>query len=205
MHKLALGTILLIILDIALCFYLKDIVLSKRTFEFSNDNKPLIYQKKDIVLNDIDDFIFEDYFDLLSFNDSSYSYKFTDSDVAIILKANNVQLQYPYSLIEAQIIEKEVIKYETIYLENSSNNNQNTDESSDYIEIQDSKIHYSQDHYSFNRGTDISTIISTISSDISCYDNVVVDYANLNPYETGTYDVYFYSSGDSVTKTIVII
>lgn len=206
MNRYFITTLLLIILNVSLCLYLRDLLLAKKTYEFINDHYPLIYQKKDIVLNDIEDFVFDDYFTILDFNDSSYTYRFLDDELLIKIKDNNLEFKFPYSIIEPQIIEKEVIKYETIYVENNSNNNQ-TAPNNDVIieEVNDTKIYYLQSHYSFNVGTDISTIISIISSDITCYDNVTVDYAYLNPYEVGVYSVYFYSSSDKVIKTIEIV
>ena len=211
MKKLLISTLLLSILDISLIYYLKDIELSKKTFEFNNIDDIFIIQRKDILLNNTDDFILEDYFTFLSFDEVSYIYTFDENIINIKVKDTDNIYKYDYELIEPKVIEKEVIKYETVYVENQVEDiqdnviNNNTSNEVIQEEIIDNKIHYNQSYYSFSCGTDISTIIQEISSDIECYDNVTVSYASLNPYICGVYEVYFYSSADNITKTIEII
>lgn len=211
MKKLLISTLLLCGLDISLIYYLKDIELSKKTFEFNNLDDVFIIQRKDILLNNIDDFILEDYFTFLSFDEVSYIYTFDENIINIKVKDTNNIYKYNYELIEPKIIEKEVIKYETIYVENQVEDiqdsvvNNNISNNNIQEETIDNKIHYSQSYYSFSCGTDISTIIQEISTDIECYDNVTVSYASLNPYICGVYEVYFYASEDSITKTVEIV
>lgn len=192
MKKYILIIIICLFSDIYLYKYYIKIENEKKVYEYKNNDIPLLYQKKDVVLNKIDDFVFEDYFKILSFNDESYNYKFEDDVLKINIKNIDDTYEFKYELIKPKIIEKTVYKTVTEYIDGNSN-----DSSFEYFQ-NDTKL--INDYFSFPLGTDLGTIISTIGSQaIESDESVTCDYSSLNPYEIGSYSVNLYTNSEIYT------
>ena len=123
------------------------------------------------------------------------------------------------------ILEKEVIKeivYEKVYINqtpkekyeniqsnkeskpqvslNDNNTNVHTDASYDSISF----VLYNK-NLSFDRDTDLGTIISSICASFSASENISLDYTQLNPSVPGSYNVFLYSaSGKTECITVNI-
>lgn len=194
MFKKIILVIILTILDILAYIYLDNSILNLKSYEYKYSNKPLIYLNKKIELYDINDFVFEDYFEVLDFNNNSYKYYIDSDNKQIIIKLKDYDdvYYYNYEIIEPEIV-TEYIR-ETIYVDNN-----------EYSDYEDNHIYYSCDYYEFELGTDISCIIQTVQDDIESYTNVTCDYSCLNPYILGTYDIYFYNDFEKVIKKVKII
>ena len=146
MKKLLFFLSFIILTDLFSFIYLKQLMEKRTAFSFESHTKPLIYQKRDIVLKDVDDFVFEDYFSVLSAGSITISYK-TDGN-------RN---------------ENGTVSYET---------------EADYFYLKNQSL-------SFEKGTDISVIIREITDSVDTNQDVSVDYSQLNPNQTGTYQVFF--------------
>ena len=192
MKKYILIIIICLFSDIYLYKYYIKIENEKKVYEYKNNDLPLLYQKKDIILNNIEDFVFDDYFKILSFNDESYNYKFEDDVLKINIKNIDDTYEFKYELTKPKIIEKTVYKTVTEYIDGNSN-----DSSFEYFQ-NDTKL--INDYFSFPLGTDLGTIISTIGSQaIESDESVTCDYSSLNPYEIGLYSVNLYTNSEIYT------
>ncbi|MBR4470578.1 MAG: hypothetical protein IKS54_04610 [Erysipelotrichaceae bacterium] len=69
MKKLLFMILILLITDLISFSYLRTLYLNRLDYHFEPHSKIFLCQKKDIILEEIDDFIFEEYFDVLSIRD----------------------------------------------------------------------------------------------------------------------------------------
>ena len=194
MKKYVITILLLTSVNIFLSFYLQNIVINQDSFEYVYKEKPIIYQKKDIELNNIEEFKFEEYFEILNFNENSYSYNFKDDYLSVKLKDINEEFVYDYVIIEPEVIE--TIKYQTIteyvYPEYVY------DQGACYIEADTYEL-------SFESGTDIANIIHELGDIVYSSDYVTCDYSSINPNSVGTYKAYFYSDCGNIEILVKII
>ncbi|MDO4197404.1 MAG: hypothetical protein Q4D13_00275 [Erysipelotrichaceae bacterium] len=201
--------IILIILNIIgfnYLFYLND---NLQSFEVVIHDIPVLINKKEISLYSTDDFVFEEYFEVIGNDRYSYDYSFDEDNINLYIYSDDFRQSYayPYLILEVPIV-TEVI-YETVYIETSSS--QIINESPPISSFSEPSVSLPEVHIpennkpaessftvtnsslSYPLNTDMGTILSGISSSFvsDCY--VSVDYAELNPSVPGTNNVYLYS------------
>ena len=212
--KKTIPLIIILLIFIFLSYrYLKVSIDDKKTFIFRNDSKPLIYQKKELELEDPELFEFKDYFTILSNNEYQYKYAFDKEN--IIVSMNNEKFLFPYRIKEKEkeIVTEYVIK--EVYINTTSHNEINNTETvssthstegidqsyeyeAEYLNMQNSVL-------SFEKGTDISMIINAIQASIDTNIRISLDYSCLNPNDEGEYPVYIYSELGNEEMIIKII
>ncbi|MBQ3295121.1 MAG: hypothetical protein IJH00_01360 [Erysipelotrichaceae bacterium] len=212
--KKTIPLIIILLIFIFLSYrYLKVSIDDKKTFIFRNDSKPLIYQKKELELEDPELFEFKDYFTILSNNEYQYKYAFDKEN--IIVSLNNEKFLFPYRIKEKEkeIVTEYVIK--EVYINTTSHNEINNTETvssthstegidqsyeyeAEYLNMQNSVL-------SFEKGTDISMIINAIQASIDTNIRISLDYSCLNPNDEGEYPVYIYSELGNEEMIIKII
>ena len=196
---------IVIILLIACIFYshayLKKCIISKKAFAFVSDSAALLLKKKDIVLNDKEDFVFDDYFEILAFHQEPYQYQITADEVLVFF--DQKKYEYPYRIREKEVIEIEVpvyqIVYRDIYHETENPSKPQTATAVSVKDEKETKLSVSEEHYlhlhSSSRSYPVNTNIDRIISDLySSFDSnvaVMIDFSHLNSSACGSYPVYF--------------
>ena len=190
MKKLLFFLSFIILTDLFSFIYLKQLMDKRTAFSFESHTKPLIYQKRDIVLKDVDDFVFEDYFSVLSAGSITISYK-TDGD-QIKVFMDEEEYEFPYEIIPPEVItvEKIVYKEKEVIKETVTEGNRNENGTVSY-ETEADYFYLKNQSLSFEKGTDISVIIREITDSVDTNQDVSVDYSQLNPNQTGTDQVFF--------------
>ena len=202
MRKLLFLLLFLIFLNILSYNYLKTTINNQKEYTFHINEQSFIIQKKDLIIEDTNDFIFDEYFSILSLSKPSYNYFFDDNNINITL--NNKNYTYPYSIKKKEIIEVEVEKINTqhvpVYVPQPINNTTNYSHVSNtpYFTVNNS-------YYSFSQGTDLSHIINAIRNAVDSPQEITLDFSLLNPNESGRYPVYFYTDSNSAEITVEII
>lgn len=202
---LSLLIIFLFAINFYLFNYLQHFLISRKAYDISFTDKPLIYQKKELLLDDSDSFDFNYYFDVLSINDYSFSYYFKDEKLYIKINNGSVyEYVFDYLIKPVPVIEKEIIK--EIYV----NRNEPISEIPKEIKQENkpltrNNITINNNHFSFKQYTDISNIIAAISSNIVSNESITIDYSSLNPNVPGIYTVYIISSENTYSLTIEIM
>ena len=195
---------LLIIINITLFLYLKKTIAEQYSMNIKIKPNSLIYQFKEILIEDTDSFELKDYIGFVDQN-SSCSHYFDDEK--LIVKYGGKTYSFDYEIKEPEVIEKVVIKEVIVEKEVHSqikpadNHHEETisyDEEEDYFYLTKSSD-------SFSCGTDISTIISTIQQYLVTNKRVTVDYSDLNPYQSGNYIVRFISDSQELEFSVEII
>lgn len=134
MRKLIILFFILLLIDISLFKYLDNLFKSLTEYQYLYRYKPLIYQNKDILLNDIDDFQIDDYFTILDFNDNVVDYSFDDNNTVNINFINyQYIICYDYSIIEPKYITKTEYITEKVYVQDN------------YLDFKDEHIYYQND------------------------------------------------------------
>lgn len=179
--------------------YLQDCLERRKAFAFVSTSDGLLLKKKEILLNERDEFIFDDYFEILSFSETSYAYEMNDETLTV--EMNGKRYDYPYRIREKEVIEVEVPVYQTIYLPmETSAPLSATDHSSDMnyaetpIQQQTSSepyLHLLTSSKSYPLNTDIDKIISDLYSSFDSNTSVMIDYSHLNSSVSGSYPIYF--------------
>ena len=189
MKRLILMIILLMISIIFSMYYLLESRNQKTAFTYCFLETPMIYQKKEIMIEDIRQFVFEEYFCILSENTCDTDYEFEED--RILIRINGKEFRYPYQIREPEVITVEKIIYkEKIKTERIVSEEENDDrfvyyeEESDYFRFRESSI-------SFEKGTDISEIIGKLKECADTNQDISIDYSSLNPNQNGIYTVYF--------------
>lgn len=179
--------------------YLSDLLDHRLTLKIAVGNKPIIFQKKAIEFYDLNEFAFDDYFTICSFNDVSYLYHFNDSSIIIDLNGNHYT--FPYQIREKEVIEVEKVIYKEVYV--PSNQKSETESVSSHHEENNTDYEYEADYFNlldtyrrFDEGTGIDEIISTIQSLVETNQRVYVDYSSLNPNSSGLYTVFLVTDKD---------
>ena len=207
MKKYILTIILLFLFIFASYAYLKQISVDAIPYTLKIIDNPLIYLKKELIIEDIESFDFDEYFHILSNNEFKYKYIFNADNLNIFI--NNNKYSYPYKIKEK---EKEIITeyiIQEVYIENSNNNHNNNNISiqsnNDTIhsfDLEPDYFYILNDYLSFPLGSDLSQIINEIQNNIDTNIRVSIDYSSLNPNSIGEYIIYIHS--DSGTKSIII-
>lgn len=200
--------IILVILNIYLFVYLKQISESKFPFEYSYENEPILINKKELFFYDVNDFVFDEHFSFICNQNISYKYSFDEEN--IIISVLDRQYIYPYTIHEREkeivkeIVYKEVSKPTLNTFNHSSHNTTNNTYSnnSDYSDnsvsnTSESSFTLLNSSLSYSNGTDLGTIISGISNSFIADSYVSLDYASLNPSCPGNYPVYLYTQDGS--------
>lgn len=202
MRKLLILIVILIFLNIFAFNYLENSINTQKEYRFNINKQQFIIQKKDLILDEDNDFIFDEYFAILSLNKPQYKYDIDDKNIHVTIA--NKKLSYPYSIKEKEVIEVEKVITQNIpvyipqYI-NSDNNVVNTSQSNNpYFSVVNS-------YYSFSKETDINHIISVIRNAVDTNQEVTIDFSSLNPNESGIYNVYFYTDSNSASINVEII
>ena len=210
MKKLLFSILILLLLNIISFNYLKQISSDRNPYTFISDSNPIILPKKDILLDNIDEFKIEDYFKIYSLNDYKLDHKISDSTIDIIL--NNKEYSFPYSIRQPEIVE--VIVYQKVESNKPLNNvhidntltNVDTDISQnikpDNIPDTINTNNHPSSNFTLNRSslsypidTDLNRIISDIYSSFISNVAVSIDYSMLNPGAIGSYEIYLNHEG----------
>ncbi|MCR4634070.1 MAG: hypothetical protein K5648_08105 [Erysipelotrichaceae bacterium] len=201
--------IIFLIISIILSFsYLNQSITGKRAYEYIPSNNFYLLQKRKIVLNEIKDFSFDEFFMILSKSPVSYRYEFSEDRLLIHICGKD--FSYPYEIRPEKIIEttvyEEVIKEVPVYIDRPGADNtpylQNDDrETEDYEE---EYFYLMKDHFTFPQGTKIAEIIDTIRDSIKTNQTLSVDYSLLNPNQIGQYPL-FVLKNDGKTEIFVFI
>ena len=215
-------SIFLVLIDLYGFEYLNRISSEKETFNIALKDKPILVKLKNIEIYDTNDFVFDYYFKIIGLNEYSFDYKFNDSHITVNIYDENERYSYnfPFTILEKEVI-KEIV-YEKVYINqtpkekyeniqsnkeskpqvslNDNNTNVHTDASNDSISF----VLYNK-NLSFDRDTDLGTIISSICASFSASENISLDYTQLNPSVPGSYNVFLYSaSGKTECITVNI-
>lgn len=199
MKKLFLIAIFLIISICFLFTYLNDIQKDKHPFVFAESDRTFLYQKKEILLNNTNEFLFDEYFSFIGSQKPPYRYHFDDSQIIISFDEHTFTFPFHIKESEKEIIETVIIK--EVYKEKPTGN------SSDSVLNESRQKHFDivKDYFSFSEGTDLSVIISQISNAVDTNERIVIDYSMLNPNEKGTYHVFLSSDEHSAMITVDIL
>lgn len=202
MRKLLILIVILIFLNIFAYKYLENSINNQKEYRFNINKQQFIIQKKDLILDEDNEFIFDEYFAILSLNKPQYKFDIDDKNINVTIA--NKKLSYPYSIKEKEVIEVEKVITQNIpvyipqYI-NSDNNVVNTSQSNNpYFSVINS-------YYSFSKETDINHIISVIRNAVDTNQEVTIDFSSLNPNESGIYNVYFYTDSNSASINVEII
>ena len=202
MKKLFLTAVLLII---AICFlyaYLNEIRKDKHPFVFTESDRAFLYQKKDILLNNTDEFLFEEFFSFIGNQKPAFRYRFDEGQIIISFDEHTFTFPYLIREPEKEIIETIIVK--EVYKENKVKPAENNS-GSVFTETRQEYFNVIKDYFSFSEGTDLSVIISQMSNAVDTNEKIVIDYSMLNPNEKGTYNVYLSSDEHSAVITIEIV
>ena len=196
--------ILLLLSSIYLSFrYLSKILADKRAYVYEASKVFYLLQKRPIILNDISDFVFEEYFSILSKSALAYRYDFDEDSINIQIGGRS--FSYPYELREEKVIEtivfEQVIREVKVY-EEVSDHEQGVQEKAEYEE---EYFHLKQDHFEFVKGTDISKIIEVIQASIDTNQSVSVDYSLLNPNQIGQYSLFLHKDDEKIEIFVEIV
>ncbi len=202
MKKLLMVIITLCILIILSLAYLKEIRERRKAYPFDADEKTLILQKKDIVLEKETDFVFGECFFLIGSDDASLKYSFEENEIVIIL--NGREFRYPFRKKEPETIVIEKIVYQTIGSSDTKDRDDVREEEHADI-VEDDRFRLKKKEAEFGKGTDISVIMNVISDCVDTNLRTSLDYSLLNPNETGTYSVFISSSKGTLEFLVKII
>jgi hypothetical protein len=207
MRKIVLILILLIINVIAFS-YLKETIYEKKAYELKLNHHVFVIPKKSLLFEDINDFKVDDYFYIYSFNDYDFRYYFSDNN--LILKIDDLSMKYPYQIkekeveiIETVVVKEVYIKEDTSVSQPANNNEDNYVQDDD--DYEDLYFELDRDHFNYDRGSSISSIIADIQSSIHTNSRVTLDYSALNPNDSGEYPVILMTESNSYTIYVQIV
>ncbi|MBQ0036958.1 MAG: hypothetical protein KBT35_08605 [Firmicutes bacterium] len=207
MKKKVLFIMFLIVINtIGIC-YLLSIKINK-PYQYIIATKPIVLLQKELVLDDIDNYVFDNYFDVFSFVSYSVNYSFSDDELSLLVKTDmdEYRFNYQYKIKEPIVIEKEVIK--EVYIEQAHNESIDGNNTIDDVEeehVQEEGIVFEgYRDLTFKVGTDISDIVYALTKDIVCNVQISIDYSSLNTSIEGCYPVNYYYEGMCQTVNIYI-
>lgn len=205
MKKLLFMILILLITDLISFCYLRTLYLNRLDYHFEPHSKIFLCQKKDIILEEIDDFIFEEYFDVLSLRDYVYKYHF-DKD-RLYITIDDMTYTYPYEVKEKEVITVEKVIYQEVVREIEKPAAVSTQRKEEIIEyeVEEDYFRFLTEELSFEQGTDISLIISEIRNNVDTNQNVTIDYSQLNPNQIGQYSVFFITKEQKYAFSVKII
>ena len=172
-----------------------------REYSFNSVQNPIIIKKKEIVLYDINDFVFDEYFQIISFKPYMYEYEATDDKIAVTI--NGFNYEFEYEIKEPEVIEMVFVKEVYIEKEDMEDTSEIEEESKEII-IEENGYFTGIHDRSYQKYTDISSIIFDIQNDIFTNEKVSIDYSALNPNAKGTYPIYFYVNEETYEIEIEI-
>ena len=158
-------------------------------------------------MDDVAEFDFDTYFELLSFKDTAYRYEFKDEQLFVYLDndtfAYNYKLKEPIIETVEKIVYKEVEKPQT---QSSSTSQIEQDTQSNEIEYIEEADYFRlrRESFSFEEGTDLSDIIAVLKDQVDTNLPVTIDYSALNPNQIGQYTIFFISSSQKYPFLIEI-
>ena len=205
MKKLLFMIVILVITDLISFSYLRALNQKKIDYHFEPHSNIFLCQKKDIILEEIDDFVFSEYFDVLSLRDYVFKYRFDDNRIYITI--DDTTYSYPYEVKDKEVITVEKVVYQQIVKEVEKPLPVSSQEKEEIIEyeIEEDYFRFRNDELSFQQGTDISEIISEISKNVDTNQNVTIDYSQLNPNQIGQYSVFFITKQQKYAFSVKII
>ena len=197
MKKLIIALTFLLTLDLFAYYYLNQIIANLKPLELKIDENNLIYQRKDLILDDTGSFELLDYFKVIG-----KPVKYLVDDDFINIYINNENYQFPYIIKEKEVEIQETIVYvekpiyETIYVQEEIETNIAYTNPQEHTQI------HSNSSYTYQVNTDINHIINDILNSIITGIPISIDYSFLNPNEKGKYIVFLNSEIDS--KQIIV-
>ena len=193
--------IFILIISIIFSFqYLSKIIHSKKAYPFEPSDHAFLLQKKDISIYEEDAFVFEDYFEIYTKGRLSYNYRFQDGEINIDIADKS--FSYPYEIKEKETVEKivyeQVIKevQVPVYTGSSSSSASEQNESIAEEEYEQEYFTINKECFSYPSGTELSSIIYDIQSNIDSNMNISVDYSLLNPNQIGQYSLFLIANGE---------
>lgn len=98
MLKKIIIIILLTVANVCSLYYLKEITNNSICYDYTINDKKYFVLKKEIVLDNIDDFNINEYFIVLSFKNDYIKYFFTKEYLCLLM--NNELYKYEYKIIK---------------------------------------------------------------------------------------------------------
>lgn len=190
MKKIVILTILFT-LDILLLIYLKQINENKIPFNYKDESKQILLNKKDLELNNINDFNFDEYFQVLTINKPKYSLNINDN---ISITLNNKEYKFDFKIIEPEIIEK--IIYENVPTSYENEDMKNKIDEYFYVE------NY---YFEYVINTDIDKIAYDLSENVYSTNDIRIDYSRLNTSQIGQYSIFYLSNNEKIEIFVNII
>ena len=204
-----ISIIIFLIISIILSFsYLNRSIAEKRAYDYEPSKSFYLLQKKTVVLNEIKDFRFEEFFMILSKSPVSYRYEFSQDRLNVHISGKD--FSYPYEIRPEKVIEttvyEEVIKEVPVYIgaSKADDGQGSHEEDRNADEYEDDFFYLVQDHFTFSQGTPISKIIETVRESIQTNQTLSVDYSLLNPNQIGQYPLFILKN-DGKTEIFVSI
>ena len=201
MKKYIIVIVILLILNIVLFKYL---LISKEytiPFKYTEENDYILFQIQDINLNTTEEFIFDNYFKILSFREIPYKYSFNDNSLLITIEDN--VYNFIYQIIEPKVIEKVV--YLVDEKENIANKNINNRKQEEFNKQINEEYTYVDDSYfEYNVDTDLNIIRNDLMNNIHSSSKVSIDYSNLNTSCIGQYSVFYITNIEKIEIIIEI-
>ena len=193
MYKLIFVFFILLVTDIISFNYLTIINADRTAYPFDPRSSNMIFQKKEIILDDPSDFDFDTYFSLLGFNDTAFKYEFSNDHLIVDMEGK--RFFYDYLIREPQIETVEKIVYKEVVREiKKENDNESVSVSEAEKEgytYEESYFRLHRDGAGFEKGTEISEIILFLKDQADTNMQVTIDYSSLNPNQIGHYTDYF--------------
>ena len=222
MKKLLFLIVILFIVNIISFKYLKNLSDNRQAFIFKPDCKAIIIPKKEIVLDNIEEFKIDDYFHIYTLNDYLLNYEFDDNHIDITLDDNNYI--FDYEIRQPEIVEVIIYKEKEVSKPNNNNNNNlsnnnnnqnqtnlNNDENINIPHITETINNQNTTNFTLLRNslsypidTDINKIISDIYSSFTSSVVVNIDFSLLNPGSIGNYEIYLNHEGTNDILTVNI-
>lgn len=199
---------LLIILILILLNYLSYrylIVLNKAYKPFIPiQDSFLLVQTKNIKIYDESDFIFDDYFKVLSFSNYSIKDKFIDNTYHLEITTSSIKKDYQFDVtfLEPEVIVNTITEY--IYLDKEDKDTSSNNPTNNTINNNKTYFDVYQTSFSYETNTSLQTIINDIANSFECSEEVMIDYSSLNPSVEGTYTVTLISSIKNISISVLI-
>ena len=203
MSRLLFLILILLFLDLFAYNVLKQTSKGRISYPVSIDKHAFIYQKKDLCLEEDEEFRFFEYFGILSAKDPDLHYQKKEDSIDITL--NGREFHFPYTVKEKEVIEHEtvLIREVPVYIERPAVSSAQRPIEADPVS-HEPYLRLLRPKDSFPSGTEISTIIATVRSAIDTNETVTIDYSLVNPNVTGTYPICFLGEFHSCSMNVEI-
>jgi len=119
-------------------------------------------------------------------------------------------LKYPYQIKEKEVEIIETVVVKEVYIKEDTSVSQPVNNNEDnYVQddddYEDLYFELDRDHFNYDRGSSISSIIADIQSSIHTNSRVTLDYSALNPNDSGEYPVILMTESNSYTIYVQIV